>query len=135
MNLFKLLFITVLCLAFNITLNAQHDHSGHQHHSKDVSKEVKEGMTDIFMVYGNCGMCENRIESALMNVGGINSADWDVDTKVMTVIYDDDIISLDKIKEKVALAGHDTDKFRAKNEIYNGLPGCCQYDRPEEISK
>ncbi|HFA49212.1 MAG TPA: copper chaperone [Bacteroidetes bacterium] len=83
------------------------------------------------MVYGNCGMCENRIETALAIVEGIHSTDWDVDNKVMTVKYDSDAISLDDIKKKVAAAGHDTDKFRAKDEVYNALPGCCQYDRPQ----
>ena len=119
-------------LFLGIEVHAQHDHGSHSHAPKvqETKKEVVSETTDIFMVYGNCGMCENRIESALINVEGIQSADWDVDNKVMTVKYDSDAISLDDIKKKVAAAGHDTDKFRAKDEAYNSLPGCCQYDRP-----
>ncbi|MCB9326463.1 MAG: heavy-metal-associated domain-containing protein [Lewinellaceae bacterium] len=87
------------------------------------------GQKASFKVYGNCGMCENRIEGALKNVKGIQSADWDVDTKMMAVQFDNEVISLDEIKKKIADVGHDTDKFQAKEEVYTNLPGCCQYDR------
>jgi|GEM_PF-199881 copper chaperone CopZ len=119
-----------LLLAFQT--QAQHDHGNHSHQAPAKNTEVQPagGVKDIFMVYGNCGMCERRIEGALANVKGVHSADWDMDTKVLTVQYDDAVISLDDIKKKVAEAGHDTDKFRAKDEVYSNLPGCCQYDRP-----
>ena len=45
-------------------------------------------------------MCEKRIERALTNVEGVHSADWGVDTKVMTIKYDDEAISLDEIKRR-----------------------------------
>lgn len=83
------------------------------------------------MVYGNCGMCERRIERTLTGVEGISAADWNVDTKMLTVAYADGVITLDAIKEKLAAVGHDTDKFRASQEVYDKLPGCCQYERPE----
>ena len=85
--------------------------------------------TEQFKVYGNCSMCENRIESAFANVAGVQSADWDVDSKIMTVKFDKDAITLDDIKKKIAAVGHDTDDFQAKKNVYNDLPGCCQYDR------
>lgn len=120
-------------LLFAFQLQAQHDHGSHGHKAETKKAEVQPvgGVKDIFMVYGNCGMCERRIEGALANVKGVHSADWDVDTKVMTVQYDDEAISLDEIKKKVAAVGHDTDKFRAEKKVYNNLPGCCQYDRPK----
>jgi periplasmic mercuric ion binding protein len=116
-----------------IQVQAQHDHGSHGHKAEPAKTETMPagGVTDIFMVYGNCGMCERRIEGALSKVKGVHSADWDVDTKVLTVKYDDTAISLDDIKKKVAEAGHDTDKFRAKDEVYGNLPGCCQYERPK----
>lgn len=90
----------------------------------------KDGKTDSFKVYGNCGMCERRIEGALKKVAGIYSADWDVETKQLTVRYDPETIQLKKIKQLVAKAGHDTDEVRAKDKVYENLPGCCQYERP-----
>lgn len=84
-----------------------------------------------FTVYGNCGMCEKTIEGSLENVKGVASADWDKETDEMTVNYDPDVITLDKIKQKIADVGYDSDSHRAKDEVYNNLHGCCKYDRPE----
>lgn len=127
--------IISLCffLLFAFQGEAQHDHGshGHQAETKKAEAQPVSGVKDIFMVYGNCGMCERRIEGALANVKGVNTADWDVDTKVLTVQYDDAAISLEEIKKKVAAVGHDTDQFRAEKKMYNKLPGCCQYDRPK----
>ncbi|MBC8265813.1 MAG: heavy-metal-associated domain-containing protein [Flavobacteriales bacterium] len=86
--------------------------------------------TETFKVFGNCGMCERTIESSLANIKGIEKADWNKETKMMKVIFDEKQISLDEIKQKIAEVGYDTDKFRATEKVYNNLPGCCQYDRP-----
>lgn len=120
-----------LLMAFQT--QAQHDHSHHNQHAqtKKADAQPMGGVKDILMVYGNCGMCERRIENALANVKGMHSADWDVETKVLSVQYDNEIITLDEIKKKVAAAGHDTDKFRAEKKVYDQLPGCCQYERPK----
>lgn len=89
--------------------------------------EVKES---TFKVYGNCGMCKKRIETAAKEVAGVSTANWDLDEKKLTVSYENTPGTLKKIKEKVAGVGHDTDQVRAKDEVYKALHGCCQYDRP-----
>lgn len=132
MKQLNLIFSLAFLLLVSFQAQAQHDHSSHDHgtKAKKVKTEPVAGVTDIIMVYGNCGMCESRIEDSLANTKGVQSADWDVETKVLTVKYDNEIISKDEIKKTVAKAGHDTDKFRADDEVYNKLPGCCQYERP-----
>lgn len=126
-------FKMAFCLLLSFQLQAQHDHGSHKHEQQPAkpAAQPQTGVKDIFMVYGNCEMCEKRIERALTNVKGVHSADWNVETKVLTVHYDDGVISLEEIKKKVAAAGHDTGKFRASDEVYNSLPGCCQYERPK----
>ena len=84
-----------------------------------------------FTVYGNCGMCEKKIEGSLADVEGVASADWDVESEEMTVKFDPDVISLDDIKQKIADVGYDSDSHRAKDKVYEELHGCCKYDRPE----
>lgn len=84
--------------------------------------------TDSFKVYGNCGMCKNRIEKAA-KLEGVSSAIWNVDSKIMTVTYDSTKVTNDGIQQKIAAVGHDTDKQTAKEEVYKKLPGCCLYDR------
>lgn len=92
----------------------------------------KEGeATEVFTVYGNCGMCEKTIEGALSGVDGVSSADWNKEDDQLSVIFKSDVISLDEIKQKVADVGYDSDSHRSKDEVYTKLPGCCQYDRPE----
>ncbi|MBW6498604.1 MAG: heavy-metal-associated domain-containing protein [Bacteroidales bacterium] len=83
-----------------------------------------------FKVYGACGMCETRIENAAKSVDGVTTADWNRETKMLTIEYDTEKVSLDDVHKKIAEAGHDTDKVRAKDKVYNGLPACCHYERP-----
>jgi hypothetical protein len=77
-------------------------------------------------VYGNCGMCKSRIETAL-DRQGVKLASWDTKTKNLEVVYNSKKITEDKIHELIAGVGHDTDKVKAKNEVYAKLPFCCLY--------
>jgi copper chaperone CopZ len=85
-------------------------------------------MTAKFKVYGNCGMCEKRIEKAA-KIEGVTVADWDVDTKMLSVTFDAAKVKPGQIHKAVAAVGHDTDKVKADDAVYNDLHGCCQYDR------
>lgn len=84
-----------------------------------------------FTVYGECGMCEKRIEGALSDVKGVDWADWEQATLELTVKYNPDVISLEEIKQTVAAVGHDTDDVKATKEAYENLHACCKYERPK----
>jgi len=77
--------------------------------------------TKTFKVWGNCEMCKETIEGSL-KVDGIESADWNVDSKIITVSFDDKKISL-------AAVGYDNEKYKGDDKAYNELPECCMYDR------
>lgn len=79
-----------------------------------------------FKVFGNCPQCKDRVEQAL-DVKGIKSAEWNVESKMMEVIYLENKISLDKIHELVSKSGHDTEKMKAPDSVYLKLPECCMY--------
>jgi hypothetical protein len=79
-----------------------------------------------FGVSGVCGMCEERIESAL-DVKGIVMADWDIDTKKLHVVFNPSKISEGDIHALLNAVGHDTEKSQATQEQYEGLHGCCKY--------
>ena len=83
-----------------------------------------------FKVYGACGMCESRIENAANSVDGVTSADWNQETMMLAIEFDADKVNLDHVHKIIAEAGHDTEKFRAKDEVYQALPACCHYERP-----
>ncbi|MBL0025328.1 MAG: heavy-metal-associated domain-containing protein [Saprospiraceae bacterium] len=80
-------------------------------------------------VYGNCGMCKKTIEKAA-NVNGISKAEWDADMAMAKVTIDTTKTTVDDVLKRIAAVGYDSEKFRAPDEAYNSLPGCCQYDRP-----
>lgn len=84
-------------------------------------------------VYGNCGMCKKRIETAL-DSKGIKQASWDTKTKELSVAYNSDKITEQQIHELIASVGHDTDKVKAKDDVYADLPFCCLY-RDHDHSK
>lgn len=79
-------------------------------------------------INGDCGMCEKTIERA-GTVEGESALDWDVDTHVAVITYDSTRTDLDAILLRVAKAGYDNERYPAPNEAYDGLPGCCQYER------
>lgn len=79
-----------------------------------------------FKVFGNCGMCKSRIEKTL-KINEVTKATWDKKTKMLTVAFKSGAITADSIQQLVASVGHDTEKFKAPDSVYNELPGCCLY--------
>jgi Cu(I)/Ag(I) efflux system membrane fusion protein len=41
--------------------------------------------------------------------------------------YDGSKTSLDTISKAISKVGHDTEKDKAGDKVYNALPGCCKY--------
>jgi len=91
------------------------------------SVSAQEVKTEKFKVYGNCGMCETRIEKAASGLEGVAKADWDKETQMLEITFDDRKVKVDDVHQAVAKAGHDTKKVKADDEVYNALPACCLY--------
>lgn len=87
-----------------------------------------------FKVYGNCGMCRNRIRKSLKKEGVANS-EWNEETQMVEIIYDASIVSPDKLHQYVSETGHDTELMKAPDDVYDKLPGCCQYERNTAFKK
>jgi copper chaperone CopZ len=79
-----------------------------------------------FRVEGVCGMCEDRIEGAL-DVPGVVVADWDLETKMLSVVYRSKKITEQELHDLVHAVGHDTSAGKATDDEYAGLHGCCKY--------
>jgi Cu(I)/Ag(I) efflux system membrane fusion protein len=80
-------------------------------------------------VAGSCGMCKDRIEKAALSVGGVMSANWDEKSQVVHINFDPQKTNSDEIQKAIAKAGHDTEKYKAPDSVYNKLPECCLYNR------
>lgn len=96
--------------------------------SFQVNAQSKKSQTERFKVWGNCGMCEKTIEGSLA-ISGVSKADWNKETKIMSVSYNSQKITLAQIHKKIAAVGYDTELETASDEVYNNLHGCCKYER------
>lgn len=94
-----------------------------------VSAQDSKDKNIDFLVTGNCGMCKINIESSLIGNPGIKSAEWNMETKMMNVVFDPAKISEEQIHQKIADTGYDMEKNKASDKVYNSLPGCCRYKR------
>lgn len=82
-----------------------------------------------FWVNGLCDMCQNRIQKAALNTKGVKMANWHIESKTLTVVYNHTKCSETDIKQNIANVGHDSEEIRATDEAYENLHSCCLYDR------
>jgi hypothetical protein len=78
-------------------------------------------------VRGNCDMCKARIEAVAAKYERVRGARWNVDTKILAVHYIGEKPDIDGLEAALAKAGHDTDHYKAPDDVYNHLPACCLY--------
>jgi hypothetical protein len=136
MKSIKLYIIAIFLVTFSLTTFAQHDHSsmGGSNSNMNTNMNMNSNMTmhtpktETLKVWGKCDMCKARIEKIALS-SSATSADWNVKTKVLTVVYDPWASNLISISDKLAKAGHDTGLRSAKDKAYNKLPDCCKYER------
>ena len=79
------------------------------------------------IVDGVCMMCEERIEKNIIGLKGVKLANWNLENRILKLVYNEKKISLDEIHKFLASIGHDTNKEIASNQAYNLLDLCCQY--------
>lgn len=89
---------------------------------------IAQSKTETFKVSGNCGMCKSKIEKAAKEAGA-KEATWNTESKELTVTYKSSSTNAAKIQQKIAEVGYDNVGFKATNEAYDKLHGCCKYER------
>ena len=97
--------------------------------SATISAKNEKNKKSNFEVIGNCEICKKRIEKAALSLKGVKMATWDIPSNILSVTYNSNKISPDKIESAVADVGHDTPSFKAPDNVYNELPMCCIYER------
>ncbi len=86
-----------------------------------------------FKVKGSCEMCKERIEETALKAGAKTAA-YSLENQILQLETDESHISFDAILKKIAEVGHDNEKYRASDEVYEKLAGCCHYERDEKPS-
>jgi periplasmic mercuric ion binding protein len=117
MKIVKFLSAIALLCSFVVTSSAQ-----------TTVKSTTQQKTETFKVWGKCDMCKARIEKTVKTEGATNS-NWDTKTEMLTVTFDPAKTNVDALGKKLASVGHDTEKYKAPDDVYTKLPGCCHYDR------
>ena len=89
----------------------------------------------VIAVDGVCMMCKDRIEKASIKTKGVKSAVWNLDTKELRVIYNEEKTTLAAINASVAAVGHDTEQIKApQKRPIKVLHPCCKY-RDQDVQK
>ena len=96
--------------------------------TKSGAQQISSSKIDTLLikVFGNCEMCKERIEEAAKGKG-VKTAAWNIDSKMLLLIYNSSLTSPDKVLQRIADAGNDSELKKAKDIVYNVLPACCQY--------
>ena len=102
---------------------------------KQVAAHRTSGTTFELFVDGICEMCKTRIETAVNQVAGVEVAEWDIATRMLTVFADQEDLEEDQLHRAVAEVGHDTKKLQAPDEAYDQLHDCCKYRDAEVVAK
>ena len=113
---------TIFTIVLSIALVSNSFGQNHDHSKMAMTK------TEAVKVWGNCEMCKARIEKAA-KTEGVSKAEWNQKTKVLTLVYNPSKVKNEDIQKKISAVGHDTEKFRADDKIFNSLPGCCKFER------
>jgi copper chaperone CopZ len=86
---------------------------------------VAKTITKQIVVEGNCEMCKDRIEKAL-DIPGISFAEWNQETKMLTVRFNNKKISENEIHTLISNTGYATNKVAANTVAQSKLDSCCK---------
>ena len=122
MKTMKLLFAMLLAFATYQSANAQ----------SDKTQRTIGIKTQTIKVSGTCDMDKRRIETVAYAVEGVKSAVWDQYSQILILKYS--VFkkeAADNVQKKIALAGNDTEQYKADDAAYQSLPECCHYQRKQ----
>jgi periplasmic mercuric ion binding protein len=99
--------------------------AGFSSNAQETNKNAKHS----FEVNGNCEMCQKRIQKAALSVSGVKSVTWNIETHQLNLILNEEKSSILEVKKAIARVGHDSEDYKATDEEYKSLHGCCIYVR------
>lgn len=75
-----------------------------------------------------CESCKETLEKAMAYEKGVKESNLHVESKMLTVKYDSEKTTPEKIKKAVTMAGYDADDLVADPKAYENLDACCKKD-------
>ena len=87
---------------------------------------VKDGHQVAIQTSGICEMCQYTLEKDLTFQKGVKSAEFDLDTKVLTLVYNPKKTDPQTLRERVTKVGYHADTLARDPEADEKLPRCCK---------
>lgn len=110
-----LFFSFIILIASTLSLSAQ---------NKKKTAEIK------IKTSAQCIQCKDRIEGMLAYEKGVKSSNLDLDTKVVTILYNPEKTTPEKLRLAISKLGYDADDIPLVKEAYDKLPTCCKKPIP-----
>jgi len=90
--------------------------------------EPARSQTDTIRILttAQCETCKKAIEGDMSFEKGVKKSSLDLDTKILTVVYDSKKTNPEKIRVAVTKIGYDADSLTADPRSYKRLPDCCK---------
>lgn len=92
--------------------------------SEEVAHHDKHALLGV---RGSCEMCKERIEKEANSIPGVTSASYNLEKEQLHFHFDESKTSVDAVSKALAAVGHDTERDKAPDDVYDALPGCCKY--------
>ncbi len=73
-----------------------------------------------------CSMCKTTIEKYMAFEKGVKKSSLDVDSKMLTVSYNPQKTTPEKLRIAVSKSGYDADDVKADPKAYKKLDECCK---------
>ena len=73
-----------------------------------------------------CEMCKETLKASIGKLPGVSKVMLNIETKELTVKFDDSLISLDEVKKEITYTGYWADYMAPNKEAYAALPNCCK---------
>lgn len=122
MKTLKVFLTALFAVVLSITVSAQTQDHANMNMNQTLVK------AESVKVLGKCGMCKTRIEKTVL-AEGATDASWDSKTQILKVTFDPSKTNKDMLSKKLASVGHDNELYKAPDDVYANLPGCCHYQR------
>lgn len=116
-----------LSFVFFVACDSSTTNENTENHETEKVETSKLSETS-FRVFGNCGMCKDRIEKASKNIDGVETAQWNEETEILKISHKSNV-KIHDVHKAIAAVGHDTEMHKADDEVYSSLPECCKYER------
>ncbi|MGL4597872.1 MAG: heavy-metal-associated domain-containing protein [Bacteroidia bacterium] len=93
-----------------------------------VAAKAKASKMDTLVIKtsAECEMCKTAIEKKLNLMKGIKVATVDFSAHTVTVVYNPEKTTADKIRKVISSLGYDADEVKANNRAQQRLPDCCK---------